>query len=144
LVKLSRLRRNIPNLREIVEQLLKWNIFDPIQEVHDQEPVEIVYDDIYKPLSKDVHVRPDRTDIGRRILSDEKNFFEVKVMPIELNKYMEFLHGIMDLGIVIELNMLEDLIIQNEDLKNKLKVRLPVISNFKLIYAFTKIEKLLK
>lgn len=135
---------SIPNLREIVEQLSKWSIFDPIQEIHNQKPVEIVYDDIYKRLSKDVHVRPDRTDIGRRIDSGEENFFEVKVMPHELNNYMEFLHILMDLGIVIELNILEDLIIQNEDLKNKLEERLPVILDLELFHSSTKIEKLLK
>ncbi|RZN40363.1 MAG: hypothetical protein EFT35_03010 [Methanophagales archaeon ANME-1-THS] len=59
----------LPNLREIVEQLTDWNIFDPIQ-----DPVELVHKKIYKELSADVHVIPDKTDIGRRLLSQKKSF----------------------------------------------------------------------
>jgi len=127
----------------MAEQLLKWNILDPFQEIHNQDPVTIVYDP-YRYLSKYVHVKPDSIDIVRRIISKEKDFFEVSVMPDELNNYLEVLHSLMDLGLVIELNILEDLIIQNEDLKNKLEERLDGILDLGLCHASTKIMKLLK
>ena len=63
----------LPSFREIVEQIADWNIFDPIQ-----DPVELVYNKIYGELSNSVHVIPDKTDIGRRILS-QKELFETEV-----------------------------------------------------------------
>jgi len=133
------LRKIIPNVRSIVEQLADWKIFDPIQEIID--PVEYVYDFYYRELSADVHVTPDKTNIGRRLLA-EKELFEIEVIPDELNKYAEALHRVMDVGIVIELNILEDLI--NEESKKWLDERLVVITELELNYASTKIVEMMK
>ncbi len=128
------LRKIIPNVRSIVEQLSDWGIFDPIQEIVD--PVEYVYDFYYRELSADVHVAPDKTNIGRRLLA-EKELFEIEVIPDELNKYAEDLHRVIDIGMVIELNIMEDLI--NEESKKWLNERLVVITELELNYASTKI-----
>jgi len=132
-------KKIIPNVRSIVEQLADWKIFDPIQEIID--PVEYVYDFYYRELSADVHVAPDKTNIGRRLLA-EKELFEIEVIPDELNKYAEVLHRVMDIGIVIELNILEDLI--NEESKKWLDERLVVITELELDYASTKIVEMTK
>lgn len=135
------LRKIIPNVKSIVEQLADWKIFGPIQEIIN--PVEYVYDIYYKELSADVHVIPDKTNIGKRLLA-EKELFETEVIPDELNKYSETLHKVMDIGIVIELNMLEELMIKNKRSKKWLSERLPVITNLELNYASTKIVGIIK
>jgi len=128
------LRKIIPNVKQIVEQLAGWNLFNPI---HD--PVMYVYD-FYKELSADVHVIPDKTDIGRRLLS-EKELFETEVIIDELNKYCENLHKIMDIGIVVELSILEDYIIQNDTAKSWLKEKLVDIAMLDLKNSSTKIAE---
>ena len=133
------LRRIIPYVKSIVKQLAGWGIFDPIQEIID--PVEYVYDFYYRVLSADVHVAPDKTNIGRRLLA-EKELFGIEVIPDELNKYAEALHRVMDIGIVIELNILEDLI--NEESKKWLDERLVVTTELELNYASTKIVEITK
>ena len=134
------LRKIIPYVKSIVRQLADWKIFDPIQGIID--PVEYVYD-FYRELSADVHVAPDKTNIGRRLLA-EKELFEVKAIPDELDKYAEVLHKVMDVGIVVELNILEDIVIKNEELKKWLNERLVVITELELNYASTKIVEMTK
>ncbi len=134
------LRKIIPDIKTIVRQLLDWKIFDPIQNF--RNPVEYVYG-FYKRLSADVHVIPDKTDIGRRLLSGVE-LFETEVMMDELNEYYQNLLNIMDIGIVVELNILEDYITQNDKAKNCLKERLPDITMMDLPYASTKIEEVIR
>jgi len=135
----EKLRKVIPHFKSIIEQLAAWNIFDPIQEI---DPVKHVYN-FYKELSADIHVVPDKTNIGRRLLA-EKKLFEIEVMPEELNKYVETLHKVMDIGIVVELNILEDLIMKNKKSKKYLYERLFDITELKLNYASTKIVEIAK
>ena len=66
-----------------------------------------------------MHVAPDKTNIGKRLLA-EKDLFEIEVIPEELNRYAEDLHRVMDIGIVVELNILEDIL--NEQSKNGLMI----------------------
>ncbi|HEC91956.1 MAG TPA: hypothetical protein ENI51_03020 [Candidatus Atribacteria bacterium] len=132
-------RRVIPSFKSIIEQLVTWNIFDPIQEI---DPEKHAYN-LYKELSADVHVVPDKTNIGRRLLA-EKELFEIEVIPEELNKYAKTLHKLMDIGIVVELNILEDLIIKNEKSKKWLGERLFDITELELNYASTKIVRITK
>ncbi|MCD6482923.1 MAG: hypothetical protein J7K83_01480, partial [Candidatus Aenigmarchaeota archaeon] len=99
--------------RIVLEQLSSWKILDPYN--HDD-----VYR-IYKKLSQDVHVIPDKTDIGRRLLQ-EKDMFETTIIQAELEEFLKLLHKVMDIAIVIELNILSDWIIQLDN-KNKLNDR---------------------
>jgi len=122
----------------MVEQLAEWRIFDPIE-----NPLKYVYDDIYKELSADIHVVPDRTNIGRRLLA-EKELFETEVIPDEINKYTETLHKVMDIGIVAELNILEDLTNMNEKVRKWLNEWLFVITDLELNSASRKIAKMVK
>ena len=133
------LRKVVPNVRSIVEQLADWEIFDPIQEIIN--PVEYVYDFYYRELSADVHVAPDKTNIGKRLLA-EKELFETEVIPDELNRYAEDLHRVMDIRIVVELNILEDIL--NEKSKKWLNERLDAITELELSYASTKIVEMTK
>jgi len=126
-----------PPFSKVIEQLKEWNIFEPIA-----DPEEEIYRGIYKDLSKDVHVIPDRTDVGRRILHLE-NWLEVKVIPEELNKYAKSLHKIIDVAIVIELNVLKDWIIKDEDVRKALGERVEPVRNLGLKYTEKRLTSLI-
>jgi len=88
-----------------------------------------------------VHVAPDKTNIGKRLFA-EKDLFEIEVIPEELNRYAEDLHKVMDIGIVVELNILEDIL--NEQSKKWLDKRLTPVRELGLSYAFKKISQIIK
>jgi len=128
------LKKLIPIPKKIIEQLSEWGILDPISR-------NIIYE-IYTNLSADVHVIPNKTDIGRRLLKGE-DLFETTVILDELNKFFNLLHEVMDIGIVIELNVLNDWIQQNGIVKDRLKERLSIMEkDLQLNYASSKIRKL--
>lgn len=126
----------MPSFSLIINQLLEWKIID-IPEAH-----SVVYG-LYKELSNDVHVIPDKTDVGRRLLQDKK-IFETTVDLNELSKFLKILHKIMDIGIVIELNILSDWIEQDEKVKTKLEERISVINELGLKHSSEKLESLVK
>lgn len=131
------LKRLVPLPKQIIEQLSEWGIFDPVL-----DPAERIYK-IYSNLSADVHVIPDKTDIGRRLLK-ERELFETVVIPEELSKLSNLLHKVIDIGIVIELNIFCDWIQQNGVIKDKLKERLILIEkDLQLSYASVKIKNLI-
>lgn len=130
------LKRLILPLKRVLEQLDAWNILDPIP-----DGVESVYN-LYGDLSNDIHVIPDRTDIGRRIDSIE-NLFEITILPKELDKFSQTLHSVMDIGIVIELNILDNWIRESEDVKSSLRERLPVVEDLQLSCTLLKLRRLL-
>jgi hypothetical protein len=131
------LKKLIPPVKKCIEQLSKWEMFDPIP-----DPEKNIYN-LYSSLSADVHVAPDRTDIGRRLLA-EKELYEVRVIPDELNKYCEQLKEVMDIGIVLELNILKDWIVLDKEIQNNLKARLEILEDLGLSSASKKLLSLLK
>jgi len=96
----------IPKPKVIIKQLSAWGILNPYQQ-------DEVYG-VYRKLSKEVHVIPDKADIGRRLLR-EKNIFKVEIIPGELEEFLKLLHKVMDISIVIELNIFSDWIAQLKD-----------------------------
>lgn len=96
---------------------------------------------MYDKLSKDVHVIPDRTDIGRRFLQ-EKVLFRISVNSNELNEFMKNLHKVIDIGIVIKLNILSDWIKKDEEVQARLKERLDVLKNLGLNFSSYKLDSL--
>ncbi len=125
-----------PSVKTIVEQLSEWGMLEPIE-----KPVEALYN-IYKKLSADVHVIPNNTDVGRRLLL-EQEFYEVKVIPKELTKFMSGLHDVVDIGIVIELNTLSEWIIQDKKIMDKLAERVAVIEDLELKNSLERLKKLI-
>jgi len=119
----------------IVRQLVEWKIIDIPEAYH------VVYSDLYGRLSKDVHVFPDKTDIGRRLLG-EKDFLKIVVVPTELNRFMKDLHKVIDIGIVIELNILSDWIRENEEVQTSLGKRLKILENLGLKFGSKKLRSL--
>jgi hypothetical protein len=132
------LKKLIPSVRKIIEQLSQWDIFETIP-----NSIDRIYK-IYGNLSTDVHVTPDKTDIGRRLLK-EKDLFDTIIIPEELNNFINILQKVMDIGVVIELSILSDWINKNEDVKDRLIKRLPLVEkDLQLLYASSKIRTLVK
>lgn len=130
----SELKKLIPSLKQIIKQLSEWGIFEPIP-----NPTEKIYR-IYSHLSADVHVTPDKIDLGRRLI-EGKDLFEVTIIPKELNKFSKMLHNVMDIGVVVELSILSDWVQQDGGVKQKLKERLYVLEkDLQLPYASLKVR----
>jgi len=121
------------SLPVIMGQLIAWRVID-IPNASD-----VIYENLYRVLSKDVHVVPDATDMGRRLLA-EMDFMEIEVIPDELTKYMKTLHELIDIGIVIELNILRDWIELGD--KARLKERLATLEDLGLKYSVRKLKTL--
>jgi hypothetical protein len=116
-----------PSIKTIVRQLDSWDMFNPIAEAETR-----VYGEIYGRLSADVHVIPDRTDIGRRLVDEAFGVFRQELLSSALDEYTSMLHRIMDLAIVIELNVMKDFIEKHDEVKVNLKERLGVLDQLGL------------
>lgn len=131
------LKKLIPSSKICIDQLNEWGIFNPISDAKDR-----IYN-IYSKLSTDIHVVPDKIDIGRRLLS-QKDLYQVEIISDELNKYSKQLQEIMDIGIVIELNILRDCIIYNKEVQSSLKEQFRVLENLHLPFAYKKLSSLVE
>lgn len=125
--------------RTIVQQLDQWGIFIPITSA-----ASVIYDKLYSGLSADIHVVPDRTDIGKRIVSNRTGLFEQGILPASLRDHAVTLHEIMDVVMVIELNILQDNIQLFESVRLKLSERLGVMEQLGLKYSPMRVCELLK
>lgn len=124
-------RESRPSIKTIIRQLDRWGIFNPVPEAESR-----IYKEIYGRLSGDVHVAPERTDIGRRLIVETSEIFEQEVLPDTLREYALALHEVMDLAIVIELNILGYLIGQYEEAKTNLRKRSGTLEQLGLGYSF--------
>ncbi len=122
----------------LTKQLAQWGIFSPIENAF-----VLVYQELYSNLSANVHVIPDRTDIGRRVISGSLDLFGQEIIPTALSEYAITLHKIMDIAMVVELNIFQDLIEQFETVRSKLSGRIPVLGKLELEYTLIKIHQLL-
>ncbi len=125
------------SIETIVRQLDEWGIFDPIPNA-----VAFIYECAYRRLSADVHVVPDRTDIGRRLDSGTSRAFEREVLPEILREYAKLLHQIMDVAVVVEVNVLRDLVGEN-GAREQLMKRLPTLECLGLEYGLARMKGLL-
>ena len=122
----------------LVKQLAQWGIFSPMKNAF-----VLVYQELYSSLSADVHVIPDRTDIGRKVISGSSDLFERKIVPTALSEYAMTLHKIMDIAMLVELNIFQDLIEQFETVRSKLSGTIPVLEKLELEYGLMKMHQLL-
>lgn len=127
-----------PSIKIIVRQLDQWGIFNPIPEAE-----AWVYSGVYRRLSADVHVTPERIDIGKRLVGETPKIFEQELLPETLREYAELLHKVIDLAIVIELNIMKDAIGQYEEAKLNLRKRLDVLEQLELQYSLKRAKELL-
>lgn len=126
-----------PSIPTIIKQLAYWEILDPIKNAH--QPIW----NLYRMLSKDVHVIPDRTDVGKILLiKPEELFVRKKVFPHLLDEYLECLKEVMDIGIVIELNILKDNLRYSE-VRENLKERLYYLEELELPHGVKRVRSLI-
>lgn len=107
------------SIRKIISQLDQWGIFDPIH-----NPEKTIYNEIYGELSSNVHVNPDKTDIGMRVRKQSNELFQQSVDRQALNDYSSILLKTMDAGIVVELNIMRDIVENNLQSRMNLRDRL--------------------
>ena len=125
----------IPSLRAMVQQLVDWGIIDIPNFVR-------IHDALYDVLSKNVHVFPDWTDTGRRILHGH-NWMDVKVIRGELKDYMEMLLHIMDIAVVIEIGVMSDWIKNSPDVAHRLEIALDRMKSLGLEHGARKLGSLM-
>lgn len=126
--------------KTIVRQLDQWGILQPITKTETQ-----IYNGIYGRLSADVHAIPDRTDIGKRLITESAGLFEQELLPERLREYANSLHELMDLAIVIELNILAgEHIKKYDEVKKNLRGRLNTLEQLKLEYSLKRVMQLLE
>lgn len=111
-------RKHIIPTKLMLKQIIDWKMLDGIE-----EPESLVYG-IYQKLSSDVHVSHDNTDIGRRLITNRDLFKKREIMPEYLTEYLELLHTVMDVCLVVLLNMLKDEIQNSEAVREFLRKRL--------------------
>jgi len=129
------LKKLVPLPKTCIYQLNEWGIFNPIPNAKDR-----IYN-FYSELSADIHIVPDKTDVGRRLRS-QKDLYQVKVILDELNRYVKQLQKTIDILIVVELNILHNWIIQDKKIQNNLKERLKFLENLYLPFAYKKLSSL--
>lgn len=126
-----------PSIRTLVRQLDQWGIFNSLPNA-----VGWVYSDLYSKLSGDVHVTPERIDIGKRLVRNGSNLFEHVLLPDALSEYAGLLHRMMDLAVVIELNVMKDLLGKYEELKLNFRTRLDMLKQLELKHGFKRAQEL--
>lgn len=127
-----------PQVRMIISQLEHWGIFNPIPDAE-----KLIYKGIYARLSADVHVIPDKTDIGRRILKESDKLFDQEILQDTLHEYVLSLHEVMDLAVVVELNIMKDLIGQFDEAQANLRGQIETVDKLGLKYSSIRARELL-
>jgi hypothetical protein len=95
-------RRYQPSFKTILAQLSEWGLLDRTEDVDNVR-------DAYMRLSKDVHVLPDYTDIGRVLTKGSAELFEPRaVNQAVLHEYLVTESFVMDMCATIELNILKE------------------------------------
>ncbi len=94
------LNRVIPPLKMMVEQIAQWGFLEPIPEAG-----AAIYDGVYRKLSNDAHLIPDRTLLGRRFVAAKPAFPTAEFSADELKAFIEMLEIVADVGIVLTVNL---------------------------------------
>jgi hypothetical protein len=103
-------------VKTMIGQLSEWGLFQGIKNT--KETVT----SFYSELSKDVHVLPDRTDIGKVVIHSPRDLFKTpRPMRRILSEYLDSLKDTMDIGIVLTINVLQDNIEQHDEARDYLE-----------------------
>lgn len=114
------LRRVLPPLRTMVEQLSAWKMFEPIT-----DSVSEVYDRVYSSLCLDTHLIPDKTMMGRLMVAgkDPSTIFEPS--QEEFDRFLTLFCCVAEIGALVMLNLVEDDAHADEDLRARVASILP-------------------
>jgi len=126
-----------PVLGTLLAQVSEWGLLEPMSNVHGIQ-------DAYKRLSKDVHVLPDYTEIGRVLLKEPSELFEPRTVdPTVLREYVLMERFVVDVCAVIELNILKDNV-KCVDVGSNLASRIQHLENLGMANAFNTATGLLR
>lgn len=128
-----------PSMTTIINQLHKWGMLIPITDAY-----SVIYEELYSGLSADVHVVPDRIDVGRRIRSEAPHLFDQHIDLSILHEYAETLQKVIDVAIVVELNILQYLPARYESVRLKLSERLTEMEKLGLKHSYKRVFELAK
>lgn len=127
-----------PPVKTIIRQLCKWEIFCSIP-----NPVDLIYNKLYGKLSANVHVVPDMTDVGGRLLLEPTELFSSgKILKSRLSEHTRLLREVMDIGIVVELNIMKDQIKEYEQVRKKLHGELEPLDRMELEHSAKRMRQL--
>lgn len=91
-----------PSFKTIVKQIQKWGFLRGLD-----NPMEIIYQNHYAFLSKNVHVIPDMTDIGRALINESTNPYQLTIFSSSyLKQYLHEFNQIIDIGILLVVNIM--------------------------------------
>lgn len=91
-----------PTFKTIVEQVLNWGFLRGLD-----NPLEIIYQRQYAFLSKNVHIIPNMTDIGRALINESVNPYQLTIFNSSyLKKYLHEFNQIIDIGILLVVNIM--------------------------------------
>jgi len=103
-------------VKTMMEQLSEWGLFQGIKET--KETVM----SLYSELSKDVHVLPDRTDIGKVVIHSPRDLFKTpRLMRKILSEYLDSLKDTTDIGIALTINVLQENIERYDEARDYLE-----------------------
>ncbi len=104
-----------PSVHSMLGQLVEWGIMDGID-----DPERNIYG-TYGRLNAEVHVMPDNTDIGKILVNEGKPFERRKAVLKSLKGYLEVLHMVMDVAMVVSLNITRDNIEEYDSVRDNLR-----------------------
>jgi hypothetical protein len=94
-----------PNFKKMLEQVAAWEMLKPME-----APVPAIHDHLYWELSKDAHMIPDKTLMGRRFIEETKGAFPlIAFRPEELDSFCGALSCVADVGMVLSLNLVRSI-----------------------------------
>lgn len=111
-------RKNVLSTKLMLRQIIDWRMLEGVEDAKN-----LIYG-IYERLSSDVHVSHNNIDIGRRLNTDRELFKKREIMPEYLTEYLELLHTITDICLVVMLNLFREDIQKSNNTKEMLKKKL--------------------
>ena len=94
------LSRVVPRFKKMLEQVTAWGLLRPIE-----EPILAINEHLYWELSKDAHLIPDKTLLGRRFVAGKGPMPSVEYDAGDLESFVEALRCVVDVGIVLSTNL---------------------------------------
>jgi hypothetical protein len=94
------LSRVVPSFKQMLEQVVAWGLLKPME-----EPLLAVHDHLYWELSKDAHLIPDKTLLGRRFIAGKGPSPLMEFNSEELESFIEALRCVVDVGILLSINL---------------------------------------
>jgi len=108
------LSRVVPPLKKMLEQVTAWGLLRPME-----EPLLAIYEHLYWELSKDSHLIPDKTLLGRRFVAGKGPLPPIEYNAEDLDSFVEALRCVVDVGILLSANLVSFIAAQHGEVPKK-------------------------